>query len=306
MTVLRAVSADARLFTGMRQPATVAYASRSVVNLSGPRNNWLMLCDARLGGGPRTVLVEPGSDLRGVVSVGQTVIIDRSCLAGPAGGIVTWKDAHRWTPAPPLGIGVGVGRRVTLAEQIIGALGCFEARPLISGPVRDLREGCLELNPPKIQHALAELVGLGPGLTPAGDDYLCGYLAALQHISGENPRAATARTLIADAMGTGPRHTQPLSDFLLGEYRTGMIPEFLSNCLQTLLHPSTTAQLSRSVRRVLSHGATSGTEMMLGLLDSSNDFCLEPYSGPDRNSAGQRNAVGPAASVRQLREGTPT
>jgi hypothetical protein len=169
---------------------------------------------------------------------------------------------------------------VTLAEQIIGALGCFEARPLISGPVRDLREGCLELNPPKIRHALAELVGLGPGLTPAGDDYLCGYLAALQHLSGENPRAVTARTLIADAMGTGPRPTQPLSDFLLGEYRTGMIPEFLSNCLQALLHPSTTAQLSRSVRRVLSHGATSGTEMMLGLLDSSNDFC-QVYQRPE-------------------------
>jgi hypothetical protein len=276
VTLLRAVSADARLFSDAAQPATVAFTSRSVVNLSDPQNNWVMLCDARLGGGPRTVLVEPGSDLRGVVSAGQTVTISRSCLAGPAGNIVTWKNAHRWTPLPPLGIGVGAGGRVTLAGEIVGALGCFEARPLISGPVRALREGCLGLDPPKIQHALTELVGLGPGLTPAGDDYLGGYLAALQHISNEEPRAGTARALVADALGTGPRHTQPLSDFLLGEYRTGMIPEFLSTCLQTLLHPSTTPQLSQSVRRVLSHGATSGTEMMLGLLDASKDFCREP------------------------------
>lgn len=276
MNVLRAVSADARLFSGTRQPVTVAYVSRSVANLSGPQNNWLILCDVTLGGGPRTVLVEPGGALDGIMSVGQTVIIDGYCVAGSAGEIVTWKDAHRWTPEPPLGIRAGLGRRMTLAEEIVGALGRFEARPLISGPVRALREGCLDLDPPRIRHALAELVGLGPGLTPAGDDYLGGYLAALLHISSDNPRAVTARALVADAMSTAPRHTQPLSDFLLGEYRTGMIPEFLSACLRTLLHPSTTPQLSRSVRRVLSHGATSGTEMMLGLLDGSKDFCPGP------------------------------
>ena len=278
MNPLRAISADARLFTGKPQTATVAYVSQSVVNLSGPQNNWLMLCDARLGGGPHTVLVEPCSGLGGAVSVGEIVIIAGCRVAGPAGDIVTWKDAHCWMPEPPLGIRAGVGHRITLAEAIVGALGCFEARPLISVPVRALREGCLDLSPPKIRHALAELVGLGPGLTPAGDDYLGGYLAALLHISGNNAPAGTARALVADALGTAHGHTQPLSDFLLGEYRTGMIPEFLSTCLHTLLHPSTTPQLSRSVRQVLSHGATSGTEMMLGLLDCSKDFCQEFFS----------------------------
>jgi hypothetical protein len=249
-----------------------------VVNLRGPQNNWLMLCDARLGGGPHTVLVEPFAGLGGIVSVGDKVIIGGSCIAGPAGDIVTWKDAQCWTPQAPLGIRPGLGYRVTLAEEVVAALGCFDARPLISGPVRALREGCLDLSLPKMRRALAGLVGLGPGLTPAGDDYLGGYLAALLHISGDNPRAGTARTLVADAIGTAPRHTQPLSDFLLGEYRTGMIPEFLGTCLRTLLHPSTTAQLSRYVRRVLSHGATSGTEMMLGLLDCSKDFGQAAFS----------------------------
>jgi hypothetical protein len=278
VNTLRAISADVRLFTGKHRTATVAYVSQSVVNLSGPQNNWLMLCDARLGGGPYTVLVEPSAGFGGIVSVGETVIIGTSCVAGPAGDIVTWEDAHCWTPQAPLGIGAGVDHRITLAEEVVGALGCFEARPLISVPVRALREGCLDLSPPKIRHALAELVGLGPGLTPAGDDYLGGYLAALLHISGNSPRAGTARMLVTDAMSTAHRRTQPLSAFLLGEYRTGMIPEFLSTCLQTLLHPSTTPQLSRSVRRVLSHGATSGTEMMLGLLDCSKDFAQASFS----------------------------
>jgi hypothetical protein len=274
VNILRAVSADARLFNGMHHAAKVAYVSRSAVNLRGPRNNWVMLCDTRLGCGPGTVLVEPGG-LGGVVSVGETVIIDGSCATGPAGVIVTWKDAQRWSPEPPFGIGTGLRRRMAFAGEIVGVLGCFEARSLVSGPVRALREGCLDLNVRKIRYALAELVGLGPGLTPAGDDYLCGYLAALLHISGSNAGARTARTLVGDAMDTVPRNTQPLSDFLLDEYRAGMIPEFMSTCLRTLLHPSPLPWLSRSIRRVLSHGATSGTEMMFGILDGSKDFCLE-------------------------------
>lgn len=273
MNVLRAVSVDARLLGGVRRPATVAHVSRSAVNLSGPHNSWLMLCDAGLGGGPRAVLVEPCDGLGGIMSVGERVIIDGSRVTGPAGEIVTWKDARPWTPEPPLGVGAGLGRRITLAEQIVGALGCFEARSLLSGPVRALREGCLDLSVPKIRRALAQLMGLGPGLTPAGDDYLGGYLAALLHVSGDCPPAGTARELVVGAMGTAPRPTEPLSDFLLDEYRTGMVPEFLSTCLRALLHPSATSRLLGSVRRVLSHGATSGTEMMLGLLDGTKDFC---------------------------------
>ena len=278
MNAVRAVSADARLFNLMWQSATIRYVSPSAVNLSSLQNSWLMLCDARMGGGPGTILVEAGSGLGGIVSVGETVSIGGSCVAARAGEIVTWEGAQRWTPEPPFGVGTGADHRVTLAEEIVGALGHFMARPLISGPVRALREGCLELSPPRIRRAVAELVGLGPGLTPAGDDYLGGYLAALLHISGDDLRAGTARMLVAEAIGTAPGHTQPLSEFLLGEYRAGMIPEFLSTCLQALLHPSTAQRLSRSVRRVLSHGATSGTEMMLGLLDATRDFCLEPDS----------------------------
>ena len=276
MNALHAVSADARLFDGMRRSATVAYVSRSVVNLSSPQNSWVMLCDACLGGGPRTVLVESCGGLGGIVSVGECVTIGGYSMTGRAGEIVTWQGAPRWTPEPPLGVGPGLARRVTFAEEIVGAIGNFLARPLIARPVRALREGCLDLSPPRIHRALGELVGLGPGLTPAGDDYIGGYLAALHHISGDDRRAAAARALLTDAMGTAAGRTQPLSEFLLGEYRAGMIPDFLSTCLRALLHPSTRLGLSRSVQSVLGHGATSGTEMMLGLLDGSGDFCPPP------------------------------
>ena len=158
----------------------------------------------------------------------------------------------------------------------MGALGCFLARPLISRPVRALREACLELSVPKLEVALADLVGLGPGLTPAGDDYLAGYCAALLYIDASNARARKAHTLVTNVIGDPPAQMQSMSDFLLGQYMAGVIPEFLSTCLRTLLQPSAPHLLAGSVKRVLSHGASSGTEMVLGILDSCRDFCPQP------------------------------
>jgi Protein of unknown function (DUF2877) len=273
VTVLRAVSADARLFDGPHRPATVAYVSRSAVNLSMLGNSWLLICEAGLGDGPHTVLVETDGRLGETMAVGDTVTVSRSGICDPAGDIVTWERAHRWVPDSPFGIGDGLGGRVTHAEEIAGALGCFLARPLISRPVRTLREACRELSALKLEIALADLVGLGPGLTPAGDDYIAGYCAALLHIGATNPRARKARTLVAEVIGGAPAQTPSMSEFLLGQNMAGVIPEFLSTCLRRLLQPSTRHLLAASVRRVLSHGATSGTEMMLGILDTCRDFC---------------------------------
>ncbi len=276
MTVLRAVSADARLFNGPHQSAAVAYVSRSAVNLSMLGNSWLMICAAGLGDGPHTVLVETDGQLCATMAVGDRVTVSESGISGPADDIVTWGRARRWVPDSPFGVGDGLGGRVAHAEEIVGVLGCFLARPLISRPVRALREACLELSAPKLEVALADLVGLGPGLTPAGDDYLAGYCAALLHIGPSNARALKAHTMVADLIGDPPVEMQSMSDFLLGQYLAGVIPEFLSTCLRALLQPSTRHLLAGSVRRVLSHGASSGTEMMLGILDSCRDFCPQP------------------------------
>jgi hypothetical protein len=286
VNALRAVAADARLFDANGKPAVVTYVSESAVNLRSPGNSWVMLCDARLGCGPRTVLVEAHRALARSVSVGDTVTVGKTSVVGDAGEIVTWEHATRWRPSPPLGAGDGLGTRLSIAADIVSRHGCFLARPLISGPVLALRDGCLRANPTAIQRAVADLAGLGPGLTPAGDDYLAGYLAALLHLATDSPAALTARTLLRAAVNTiEPGSTHPLSQFLLAEYTAGMIPQFLDECLRALLRPSTTQRLNARVRRVLRHGATSGTEMMLGILDAGADFRIGSH--PQRTDTGR-------------------
>ena len=276
MTGQRAVCADARLHQGTTNHlAVVRYVSASAANICDDRNSWVMICNQALGSGPRTVLIEDSRGLSEAISVGEIVSISGKGVAARAGQLVSWSDSPQWVPEPPLGFGAGVGGRAARAEEIVGALGRFMARPLISRHVRELRAACRGLSLRGLEPAVAGLVGLGPGLTPAGDDYLGGYLAALLHISGTSRRAASARKLVARAMDSSAGRTHPLSEYLLGEYRAGMIPEFLSSCLRAVLHPSTGQRLACCVRRVLSHGATSGTEMMLGLLDATQDFCPE-------------------------------
>lgn len=275
MTGQQAVGADARLHREASHLAVVRYVSVSAANLCAAGNSWVMICDQALGGGPRTVLIEDSRGLSENLSVGETVRISGNGVAARAGELVSWEGAPLWVPEPPLGFGAGVGGRVARAEQIVGALGRFTARPLISGHVRELRSSCLGLSLRGLERAVAGLVGLGPGLTPAGDDYLGGYLAALRHIGVASRPAESARALIARAMDSSAGRSHPLSEYLLGEYRAGVIPEFLSSCLRAVLHPATGQHLAGRVRRVLGHGATSGTEMMLGLLDATRDFCPE-------------------------------
>ena len=150
-----------------------------------------MICNQALGSGPRTVLIEDSRGLSEAISVGEIVSISGKGVATRAGQLVSWSDSPQWVAEPPLGFGAGVGGRAARAEEIVGALGRFTARPLISRHVRELRAACQGLSLRGLEPAVAGLVGLGPGLTPAGDDYLGGYLAALLHISGTSRRAAS-------------------------------------------------------------------------------------------------------------------
>lgn len=51
------------------------------------------------------------------------------------------------------------------------------------GPDSRLRQGIAELSD-RPEDAVRKLIGLGPGLTPSGDDVLLGYLAVLNHYAG--------------------------------------------------------------------------------------------------------------------------
>jgi len=120
-----------------------------------------------------------------------------------------------------------------------------------------------------IGEAALQLLGLGSGLTPAGDDFLCG-LALLAAQPGS--RLGAAREALSAVVGQHADRTTLLSWTTLREAVDGRVRESLLELLSQLFRhkaedPAGLARLLRApVDRALGIGHTSGTDILSGLL----------------------------------------
>jgi len=119
-----------------------------------------------------------------------------------------------------------------------------------------------------IEEAVRGLAGLGPGLTPSGDDVLGGFAAIMAllspHLSADFlPRKYIASTIAAVAK---PRTTM-LSAVLLEYASRGEVSEQFGTLLLTLSYPIEASEtLLDAADRVLAFGASSGGDTLLGML----------------------------------------
>jgi uncharacterized protein DUF2877 len=125
------------------------------------------------------------------------------------------------------------------------------------------------------------LIGLGPGLTPSGDDFLVGALALLDACAERSAHAALAR-----AINLAPRGlTSPLSDCLLRAAAAGHVGENL--------HRAASATISGTIRSavtaVRSIGHSSGWDMMAGISATLQVLARTPPT--EITSSPQRMAV---------------
>ena len=109
--------------------------------------------------------------------------------------------------------------------------------------------------------AMCALVGLGPGLTPAGDDWLAGWLLA-QHLA---PDLTGLRNLSGRVVAMAADRTTTLSRALLTCAAAGEADAAWHALLATLAEvPMTHLPIYQSTQTILSHGATSGAAMLTG------------------------------------------
>jgi hypothetical protein len=123
---------------------------------------------------------------------------------------------------------------------------------------------------------VGRLVGAGPGLTPSGDDVLCGVLLGLRL----HPRG-TAAQLAGLWLAVEPRltATTSLSAALLREAVDGYAVEPVIRLLEALASPGG-PDGEDALREVLAIGHTSGADLLGGLAG-----CLDALDGPGRRSA---------------------
>lgn len=104
-----------------------------------------------------------------------------------------------------------------------------------------------------------ELIGLGPGLTPSGDDYLVGLLAGLD-AAGHRSRPALATAVRYAA----PDRTTWIGATTLRHAAAGRYAERLHDVLIALADGAAVG-LESAVERAMAYGATSGADTLVGL-----------------------------------------
>jgi hypothetical protein len=119
-----------------------------------------------------------------------------------------------------------------------------------------------------VVRAARGLAGLGPGLTPSGDDMLGGFIGVLALAEAQTVRDATANKRLAKVIADAARpRTTLLSATLLAHAARGEVAEQVGELLMALTLPvEADAEVLQAAERVLAYGACSGGDTLLGLL----------------------------------------
>ncbi|MFC4009741.1 DUF2877 domain-containing protein [Nonomuraea purpurea] len=186
------------------------------------------------------------------VTVGDEAAVgDRAVELGPLSlSVRRW-----WDPSPPMG-GIDRARlaRVRLPDP---------PEPGLAGDasVALLADSCAEGRLLGAVTAAERLVGLGPGLTPSGDDVLAGLLVTLRHLGSERARWL-ADWLAATVTFDARTRTTPISATLLHCAARG---EASPEVIGVLRGIAGSQPLQPALLRLHRLGHTSGSDLAQGI-----------------------------------------
>jgi len=119
-----------------------------------------------------------------------------------------------------------------------------------------------------VDRHIERLVGLGPGLTPSGDDWLTGFTAGYVHLVGLAGATGPLPRLLPSlgrALRRRPRRTTAFSQGLLVQALRGVVCMPLLTLIRALdCSPSELEAAAGTASRL---GHSSGADMLLGLTD---------------------------------------
>ena len=129
--------------------------------------------------------------------------------------------------------------------------------------------------------AAARLVGLGPGLTPSGDDFIVGYLAALWSRAGHENGIDAMLHSLADSLAPLFLRTNAISRQMLSDAAQGRFAERLIDVTGAV---AGTGDVVDATANALASGHSSGADTLCGLLFgyAPDMAMLAAPSSPDR------------------------
>jgi hypothetical protein len=229
-------------------------------NLSDDRGRLVTLAAPEVGNGPFSIVVDAAAAWLLELEPGQPATVDAERIVVgrreiPLAGASTW-DAR----LPRLG-------RLALSPPIAATLQPYArwppraaGTPVAAAMARLLASGARALTTALEQGngvaaAARQLAGMGQGLTPAGDDYLVGVMAALWLLGERDTASIIARS-------ASPRTTTLSAAFLMAAERGQFVEPW--HHLARALAAQCAPECAAAARRISASGASSGRDALAG------------------------------------------
>jgi hypothetical protein len=253
---------------------------------------WICLGGAGLGSGPLNMLAAGSAPIALCRGVGAAAAVagDRLHVGAAAFGVA---GARPWSPPPPAWTLSSLGAGLAALDDVVAGVAPYEGMAALlirrgsgplsataataSAPAAALAEwvgrgiGAADSRiPPGPADALQALLGLGPGLTPSGDDLIGGAMVALHLLDRRNLRDAVWSAL-GPSLAT---HTNDISAAHLAAAAEGYGAAALHGVLNALLSGET-ERLDNALAAITAIGHTSGWDALAGgviVLRAYRDF----------------------------------
>lgn len=114
--------------------------------------------------------------------------------------------------------------------------------------------------------SIRQLIGLGYGLTPSGDDFLVGYLTGLWSTVGRNSSRTQFLNSLSFELCEAAQVTNTISRAYLESAAQGHVAEPIATLAQQLERPNDMRGVRTATQAALQVGHTSGSDGVLGML----------------------------------------
>jgi hypothetical protein len=236
----------------------------------------------------------------GSIYVGQDFFVDGPFLRFSEGVTINLDPAAEWMPpgvgpkyAEPLAVvnactrrlleavtklenAKGFGQMIPQMIQMTSSLvdgnkqAISHADPLLAracDSILDLAAACFNSDMTEVTQRGRELVGLGPGLTPSGDDFLGGLLFAAHSLKTAYPQDFNREDEpVMDMIDWASTQTHPISHAILRDHAFGHGPEPLHDVVASLLKGQDLGCTIEEAKRLIAIGDTSGWDILAGML----------------------------------------
>ena len=276
---IRAVSADERFLDRLRSGSFAGHVQSvftRVVNIeSAPGGALCTIACSGIDNAPGTLVAAAASFDRLGLAPRASASCDGATLVVGASLEISLQRIERWSPTlaewPGDDMPVDWLRELIARcgrdggiKQTTGAVRSYDARLArrLGDAVASLQAALLAGDASAAHEHGMRLVGLGPGLTPAGDDFLVGLATACNQPSSP---VGHLRPLLAQLTAEAADRTNVISHAAMVQAAEGRVRESISELVNAMARGDRAA-MERRGAQVMSIGATSGTDILTGLL----------------------------------------